>query len=112
VSEPKRWRVSYKAGITLDTGEPCFDPGVSAPMVLAVEYDNIVAERDGFRDSFNRQCEVNIDLCKERDELRKQVLRIGNFDVYEFSGGLAIRDTDGLVTAMHPKRWIELGKDG
>jgi hypothetical protein len=49
-------------------------------------------------------------VVQERDQLRKQVLRIGNFDVYEFSGGLAIRDADGLVTAMHPMSWLELRK--
>ena len=38
----KRWRVSYKSGITLDDGSPCFRADVSAPMVLAVEYDSVL----------------------------------------------------------------------
>jgi hypothetical protein len=45
----KRWRVSYKDSVFLDTGETCFRADVSAPMVLATEYDSVVQERDQLR---------------------------------------------------------------
>jgi hypothetical protein len=90
MSDPKvkRYTVSYRDGIKEYAGgiRSLMD---SEPMVRASDYDQVV---------------------QERDQLRKQVLRIGNFDVYEFSSGLAIRDADGLVAAMHPMRWLELRK--
>jgi hypothetical protein len=80
--------------------------------VLESDYDQVVQERDQYKAvAYNETQEKLIEaLSNELDQLRKQVLRIGNFDVYEFSGGLAIRDADGLVTAMHPMSWLELSK--